>query len=939
MKPIHSLALCAGLLTLSACQSQTDTLSLAGEWRFAIDSLDRGQAESWAARPLEGTLHLPGSLQEQGYGDNVSVKTPWTGQIVDQSWYTAPEYAKYREPGNIKVPFWLNPDKHYVGAAWYQRTVDIPEDWQGRPVELELERTHWTTDLYIDGKKVDSRESLQTPHRYVLPDGLAPGSHTLTLRVDNRLYVDVGINAHSVSDHTQSNWNGLIGELRLTAKPAVYVDHVRTDPDMEGRDVRLRVSLKGTVPAGGAHLQLQATTFGGTEVGQSLQVDLRSGARDLVVDTVLDLGEEAQLWSEYAPNAYTLHAKLEADGHHDTYTTDFGLRTFKARDTRFEINGRPVFLRGTLECCIFPQTGYPSMDPAYWAKIYNTCREYGLNHVRFHSWCPPEVAFHVADSLGMFLAVECGVWTTVGDGQPQDAWIRRESERILREYGNHPSFCLMAHGNEPSGANQVAYLDELVAHWKSMDDRRVYTSSPGWPFVESSDYWNPMDPRIQVWGAGLSSVINAQPPRTDYDFAHIIRKDRPTVSHEVGQWCVYPDFKEIKKYTGVLKAKNFEIFQETLAEKGMAQMTDKFLYASGRLQTLCYKADIEAALRTPGFAGFQLLDLHDFPGQGTALVGVLNPFWESKGYVDGEEYRTFCNSTVPLVRFPKMNWLNNERLTAPIEVAHFGAEPMKNAEVKWTVRTAGGTLIGEGAKRVDLPLTNCIAAGAIDCDLAALTQATRLVATVEVTGTDYHNSWNVYVYPAQKAPVADMPLVTTTLDASAKAELEKGGKVLLLPYGKVPADRGGNIPVGFSSIFWNTAWSRKQPPHTLGIYCDPNHPALAQFPNEGYSDWQWWDVVSRCNAMVLDGMPKDFTPVVYLIDDWFTNRKLGLVYEAQVGKGRLLVCSSDLTSDLDQRPAAAQLRQSLLEYMASERFQPRQTLTLQQLDDALGTRQ
>lgn len=938
MKPIHSLTLCAGLLALTACQSQTDTISLAGEWRFAIDSLDRGQTEGWATRQLSETLRLPGSMQEQGFGDDVSVNTPWTGQIVDQSWYTAPEYAKYREKGNVKVPFWLNPDKHYVGAAWYQRTVDIPEGWQGRPVELELERTHWTTDLYLDGRKVDSRESLQTPHRYVFEDGLAPGTHTLTLRVDNRLYVDVGYNAHSVSDHTQSNWNGLIGELKLTAKPAVYVDHVRTDPDMEGRDVRLRVSLKGTVPHGGARLQLKATTFGGTEVGESLALDLRGGARDLVVDTLLDLGEEAQLWSEYAPNAYTLRAELEADGHRDTYATDFGLRTFKARGTRFEINGRPVFLRGTLECCIFPLTGYPSMDPAYWAKIYNTCRKYGLNHVRFHSWCPPEVAFHVADSLGMFLAVECGTWTTVGDSLPQDAWIRRESERILREYGNHPSFCLMAHGNEPGGGRQVEYLNELVAHWKSIDNRRVYTSSPGWPFVESSDYWNPMDPRIQVWGAGLSSVINAQPPRTDYDFSHIIRKDRPTVSHEVGQWCVYPDFKEIKKYTGVLKAKNFEIFQETLAERGMAQLADKFLYASGRLQTLCYKADIEAALRTPGFAGFQLLDLHDFPGQGTALVGVLNPFWDEKGYVDGKEYRTFCNSTVPLVRFPKMNWLNNERLKAPIEVAHFGAEPMKNAEVKWTVKTTGGTLIGEGSKRVDLPLTNCIAAGAIDCDLAALTLATRLVVTVEVTGTDYRNSWNVYVYPAHKAQV-DMPLVTTTLDARAKAELERGGKVLLLPYGKVPADRGGDIPVGFSSIFWNTAWSRKQAPHTLGIYCDPQHPALASFPNEGYSDWQWWDVVSRCNAMVLDSLPKDFTPVVYLIDDWFTNRKLGLVYEAQVGKGRLLVCSSDLTSDLDQRPAAAQLRQSLLEYMASDRFQPSQPLTLKQLDDALGARQ
>ena len=939
MKPIHSLTFCAGLLALAACQSQTDTLSLAGEWRFAIDSLDRGQTEGWATRQLEATLRLPGSMQEQGFGDDVSVRTPWTGQIVDQSWYTAPEYAKYREKGNVKVPFWLNPDKHYVGAAWYQRTVDIPEGWQGRPVELELERTHWTTDLYLDGRKVDSRESLQTPHRYVFEDGLAPGTHTLTLRVDNSLYVDVGYNAHSVSDHTQSNWNGLIGELKLTAKPAVYVDYVRTDPDTENKDVRLRVSLKGTVPEGGATLALKATTFDGTEVGQDLTIDLEGGASDLVVDTLLELGEKAQLWSEYTPTPYTLHAEIEADGHRDTYTTDFGLRTFKARGTRFEINGRPVFLRGTLECCIFPQTGYPSMDPAYWVKIYNTCREYGLNHVRFHSWCPPEVAFHVADSLGFFLAVECGTWTTVGDGQPQDEWIRRESERILQEYGNHPSFCLMAHGNEPSGSKQVEYLNELVARWKSEDDRRVYTSSPGWPFVESSDYWNPMDPRIQVWGAGLRSVINAQPPRTDYDFAHIIRKDRPTVSHEVGQWCVYPDFKEIKKYTGVLKAKNFEIFQETLSEKGMAQMADKFLYASGRLQTLCYKADIEAALRTPGFAGFQLLDLHDFPGQGTALVGVLNPFWESKGYVDGEEYRTFCNSTVPLVRFPKMNWLNNERLKAPVEVAHFGAEPMKNAEIKWTLKTAGGTLIGEGSKRVDLPLTNCIAAGEIDCDLAAIQKATRLVATVEVAGTDYQNSWNVYVYPAQKAAVADMPLVTTTLDARAKAELERGGKVLLLPYGKVPADRGGDIPVGFSSIFWNTAWSRKQAPHTLGVYCDPKHPALAQFPNEGYSDWQWWDVVSRCNAMVLDSLPKDFTPVVYLIDDWFTNRKLGLVYEARVGRGRLLVCSSDLATDLDKRPAAAQLRQSLLEYMASDRFQPSQPLTLEQLDDALGARQ
>ena len=230
--------------------------------------------------------------------------------------------------------------------------------------------------------------------------------------------------------------------------------------------------------------------------------------------------------------------------------------------------------------------------------------------------------------MGIYLQVECGGWTSLGDGTYSDLWFYKESDRILKEYGNHPSFCMMAYGNEPNGPNQVKYLSKLIDYWKSKDTRRVYTSSAGWPYVENADYWNPMEPRIHRWAEGLNSIINAKAPSTDYDFAHIIKKNIPTVSHEVGQWSVYPNFKEIEKYTGVLKAKNFEIFQETLKDHHMADLAEDFLFASGRLQTLCYKAEIEAALRTPGFAGFQLLDLHDFPGQGSALVGVLDAFWE-----------------------------------------------------------------------------------------------------------------------------------------------------------------------------------------------------------------------------------------------------------------------------------------------------------------------
>lgn len=926
-----------GVLMLASCQvRQPETISLAGEWGFALDPEDKGSAGQWYAdvHAMTDSISLPGSLQEQGYGEDIGLQTPWTGQIVDRSWFDAPEYAPYRREGNIKVPFWLNPDKHYVGVAWYGKKVSIPDGWEDTPVVLELERAHWFTEVYVDGQKVGGRQSLQTPHRYELR-GLTPGEHTLAIKVDNRLHIDVGYNAHSVSDHTQSNWNGLVGQLTLTAKPSVYIDWLRTDPDIRAKSVTVTAHLLGRVPDEGATLRLQAVTPDGKKVGKAVSIPLEAGSEAPVCNARIDLGDDARLWSEFTPDYYRLQAVVEAGDKVDRRETNFGLREFKAHGTRFEVNGRPVFLRGTLECAVFPLTGYPSMDPDYWEKIYRTCREYGLNHVRFHSWCPPEVAFDVADRLGIYLQVECGVWTEMGSGLPQDQWVREESERILREYGNHPSFCLLAHGNEPGGGKQVEYLTELVAHWKETDGRHVYTSSAGWPFVESADYWNTPNPRIQAWGAGLNSIINAQEPRTDYDFASAIRKDCPTVSHEIGQWCVYPNFKEIDKYTGVLKAKNMETFRETLQQHGMGDLSDEFLYASGRLQTLCYKADIEAALRTPGFAGFQLLGLNDFPGQGTALVGVVDAFWDDKGYVDGAEYSTFCNATVPLARFPKMVWTNTETLDAPLEVAHFGEAPLTGATVAWKVSLADGTVLAQGDRTLDLPLGNCIAAGNIHCDLSKVTAPAQLTVTAELAGTAFRNQWHVWVYPAQTDEPAGAVYITERLDARAKDLLSKGGSVLLLPYGKVPADKGGDVSVGFSSIFWNTAWTCGQEPHTLGIYCEKDHPALQAFPNDGVSDYQWWELVSRCDALLLDDYPEDFEPIVYLIDDWFKNRKLGLLYEARVGNGKLMVCGADLSSDLEHRPAAAQFRRSLLQYMASDSFRPARTLEWEKLENEL----
>ncbi len=439
------------------------------------------------------------------------------------------------------------------------------------------------------------------------------------------------------------------------------------------------------------------------------------------------------------------------------------------------------------------------------------------------------------------------------------------------------------------------------------------------------------EPRIQRWGEGLNSVINKRPPQTLSDFRDVLgRFDKPVVGHETGQWCVYPNLKEIGKYTGVLRARNFEIFRDTLEAAGMGALAGDFLTASGKLQALCYKADIEAALRTPGFAGFELLDLHDFPGQGTALVGVLDPFWEEKGYISPAAFRRFCGATVPLIRTGKMIYLSNEALTASVEAAHFGPAPLGRLTPEWTVTDVRGRILAGGnLPDREIPLGNDVPLGSLKVPLSTFAAPARYSLNVRIGGAE--NSWNFWVYPAKtEEPAGAEVLIASRLDGAAVDKLKAAGKVLLvLEKGAVKPEKGGNVALGFSSIFWNTAWTSKQPPHTLGLLCDPAHPALAAFPTDFHSDWQWWDAVSRGQAVRLDDFGPGFAPIVRIIDDWFTNRPLGLVFELRTGGGKLLVCAADLLTDAAKRPEARQLLSSLAAYAKGASFQPKSEIALE----------
>jgi hypothetical protein len=938
----RKLPLFVGFLVLGCVACPGENLSLAGNWRFELDREDVGIGQSWFDRALPDKIQLPGSLPAQGIGDDISMDTPWMAGVRQSPWYRAPEYAKYRQPGNVKVPFLLQPGKYYAGVAWFQREVNVPQGWSGKRIVLSLERPHWGTRVWLDGRLLGTNDSLSTPHEYDCGQ-LVPGTHTLTIRVDNRMVVDIGDNSHAISDHTQGNWNGIVGAIELRATPLVWLDDVQVYPNVEQKSALVKIHIGNDTGASGT---------GTVSIGkETMPVNWNAVGGE--VSLAVPLGDQAQWWDEFHPALQQLTVMLNSP-ESDSRTVTFGLRQISTDGTQFTINGRKTFFRGTLECCVFPNTGHPPTDVKDWERIIRVAKSFGLNLFRFHSYCPPEAAYAAADRLGFYLQVET-CWanhsTTMGDGKPVDAWVYRETDRILRAYGNHPSFILMPYGNEPGGRDmqrvkdgdydyQTAYngyFTKYVEHFKATDPRRLWTSASGWPQIPANQFHVTSDPRIQAWGAGLTSRINARPPETTTDYRSYIEAHHvPVISHEIGQWCVYPDFNEIPEYTGYLKPRNFEIFRDQLDANGMGNLAHEFLLASGRLQTLCYKEDIESALRTPGMGGFELLGLSDFPGQGTALVGVLNAFWNQKGYVTAKQFRRFCNSTVPLARLAKRVFTTGEKLQADLEAANFSAEPLPRAVTTWQLVGARGKTFARGQlPATDVPVDNGIALGHISIDLenAPAPEQYQLIVSVG----QFENDWDVWVYPSQLPAEPRDVFVTSRFDDAARRSLQSGGKVLLtIPGPEVRNYDQDPVKLGFSSIFWNTAWTSRQAPTTLGILCHPQNPALAGFPTDYCSDWQWWYLIHRAGALRLDLLPSGLDPIVRVVDDWVTAHPLALVVEGRVGAGKIVICGFDLTQGGGD-PVSRQMRASLLDYMDSKAFQPKAELNASQIESLIST--
>jgi hypothetical protein len=901
------------LVTLSGLNESVtafgEVINIAGQWKYELDGNDLGYTQGWYNRDLVNSgFNLPGTTQENHLG--TYCPAPGGPLSVDAIYH-------FREYYN------------YIGCAWYQRNITIPPGWSGKTITLFLERAVFESRVWIDNHEVGYQDSLSTPHIYDLTSYLQPGTtQRLTIRIDNRDKHNIGAGSHSYGTETQPRWNGIVGQMEIRAADRVWIKEAQVYPDVANQKIRMKI-ITGNTTGPSANITLNVSAQS-TNTGQShypssniYSYTCANGGQENWFDYTI--GSGMLLWDDNIPALYDLTLSLSSGSYADQKTVTFGMREFKTNGASFTINGRKIMMRGNVDSAINPLTGYPPVDVTAWKNILQQYKDYGINCVRFHSWCPPEAGFTAADQLGIYLEPEGpNMWgSRMGSDPDNFNYYKSEAIRVADTYGNHPSFCMYSNGNEMS--ENVSKLSEITTTLQARDSRHLYTlNSNG-----GGNSGSPNDFTIDPYGRGNVFANGNYTAAVNHFSA-------PLLHHEIGQWQVFPDVNEIPQYMGVMRPYNLEAVKNDLMAKNLDGQVANFVKASGKLSLRLYRGEIETSLRTPNFGGFQMLGLQDYPGYGLATDGFITPLRNSKGLIAPSDFKRFCGPTVPLIELPASHsnyvYKNTDTFTAYVKIAHFDRNPFTNATINWSLTNPSSQVVNSGSfTGLNIPIGSGTDIGTINASLSSVTVATRLTLTLSLAGTSISNAWSVWVDPETPTP-PDFDLISqgniliaSTYNQPVKDQLAGGGKALIIPNA---SDLAACLPGKFKPAFWAVAlWGDSAQKDTMGAYMNSSHHVFDQFPTEEFTDFQWQDLMDQSSSMILDQLPADFLPIVQVIPNALYNYRLGNLMEANVGNGKLMICSVDITNNLSSRHSARQLRHSILAYMAGGNFIPAKTLT------------
>lgn len=897
--------------------------SLAGPWQADIKD-----GETY-------TVKLPGTLDENRVG-------PYD-QNENQMHSSGDAGSTWEDSGDPSVIRTRFTRKHaFKGEARLTKHVafSVPK---GKRVFLEAERSR-ALGLLVDGKSIPDfvPASINTHHIFELT-GIWRGEHDITLLSDNSypgMPHDGIVYSSAATDETQTNWNGVLGFLRLRVEEPVFISGLRAYP--KGKLLDARATVESDREWSG---KLAVCSLALKEPVEK-QVTVKPGRNEFEF-AGLSIRDDALRWDEYEGNLYKLTAELSGSGLPvQEKTVTFGVRDFGPDNNgRLALNGRTIFLRSEANCAEFPETGYCPMGVDDWMGILETYKSYGINCMRFHSHCPPEAAFTAADRLGILMEPELSHWNPTDAFSARESWdyYRTELIETLRLLANHPSFVMLTFGNELQ-ADELGHkrMDELLDMAHAEDPTRLFANGsnvhygmkgcdPKSDFYTSNRYY---DHYLRGTDANMRGYINHKYPsaRENYDQSmEILRQSykKPVFSFEVGQFEVLPDFKELEDFHGVSDPANYRWIRDRVEHRGLMPVWEQYIEATGELSRIGYREEIEAAMRTEKMSGISLLGLQDFPGQGTALVGMLNSHLKPKPYsfARPERFREFFTDRLPLALLPKYTYENTETLETPIRVANFGKQDI-SGEVYCRLE-GPGVLLETVLPRVSCPTGRLTDAGVLSLPLSGIDKPARLDLTVVIA--DITNSYPIWVYPPVKPVCPEGVHETAALDSAALAVLESGGTVYLTPP-STPEALPHSIQAQFTTDFWSVGTFPSQE-GGMGQLIDKDHPIFRDFPTEPHTNWQWWPMASQ-RAVIL---PRQRQCIITEMDSYAFLRPMAKLFECRCGNGKVLVSSMAL-QDLQQYPEARALLSSIYRYLGSPEFEPAEELSIEELSGLFSGR-
>jgi hypothetical protein len=888
---------------------QRHSIDLNGTWEFRLDQHNKGLRDHWSNphTSFPSSITVPGAWQQQGFGK---------------------PSAMLRH--------------QYSGVAWYRKAVSVPETWKGQSVILRIGGAHRLTRVFVNGIDFGEHNGFNAPFSFDVTRAIKSGkSNLVDLRIDDpAMPVAVDPLRQKATLPTGmlnyiANWGGVYGDVTLEARDHTHIDSVLISSDTAKRIASFDVSVVSNKPR---RISVRVSIPGTQPVTSELTIGTTRTA-EATVEVPLP---NAPMWSPESPSLLTATIQVIRNGTEvDSIKKRFGFRQISTRGNVLLLNGKPIYLRGYGDDNIEVLNGFPPASNSVCIDRMKLAKSFGFNAVRFHSMTPPECYFEAADEVGILIMAELpAAYTQFFFGQRD--FLRGELRSTLLAYRNHPSLLSLAFGNEfnmrwlKTDADRKSMQESLREFYeiaKKLAPATLIMSNDGFD-IRPTDMVSKFDPKPL---------------------------DRPTILHEFGDYYdSLPDIGSINKFTGVIRPVWLENKKRWVTSNMLQDSYSKYLKNSIRLQQIGRKFQIERARSKNWITGYDYWLLVDFPagsGEGDAWEeGWFDYFWHPK--VSPEEGRELNSAVLPMIDAgveDRSLWNDSEKKIG-VSISNYGDGPIRDNVLAWTLDSDEQPIRSGAINAVNVDLGSVSQVGNLVLRAPADERPHKLelVVTLKTSQKTYSNRWSFWSFPKMQSLAAPaVPIIATAGVASKNLSYPwlHSMSAEVSPNAVVVTDRLTDAVRAHLRHGGKVVWMMTEAASVKGLPFLPasggavgtlikQNGELGNFPNDGFCDLQFFNVLDGASPISLDAWPAELTPVISGIrtkSAFLSTQKdlsrVGYLVEVNADGGKMLITAPGMWKHLDSaHPDVVYLFDQLLRYTSSQKFEPKLTIPTELLN-------